>query len=249
MSESEISPAVTDEAPKKGIRRAHMATFPDRISVLPKSVASIASQVDRVFICLNEYEAVPDFLGDFDNVTAVIPDRDYKDVGKFIFQPAQEDIVFLVDDDIEYAEGYVRQTIRRARGVGLENRVFGYHATTFTNPTPSSIRQRKLLRMNQRLTHSARVHQLGTGTVMLSGSQFPALDYMDGSQKFVDVRFARFCFENGVEMWTLPRNRRRFPSLLGGLEPEKRETIASSFSRRWPEHVLEEVKIFAGLEV
>lgn len=248
MQESDINPTVADEAPKKGIRRAHMATFPDRVGVLPHSVASIAPQVDRVFICLNEYQDVPDFLGKFDNVTAVIPERDYKDVGKFIFQPDPEDTVFLVDDDIEYADNYARQTIRRARGVGLEKRVFGYHATTFTNPTPKSIRQRTLLRMNQRLTYSTRVHQLGTGTVMLSGSLFPTLDYMEGSEKFVDVRFARYCFENDIEMWTLPRNRRRFPSLLAGLEPEKRETIADSFTRRWPQHVLDEVKVFAGLQ-
>lgn len=82
--------------------RAHMATFPARAGILMQAVTAILPQVDQLFICLNQHDAVPPQLGDHDRITTLIPDRDLKDAGKFAFLPGDDDIVFTVDDDILY---------------------------------------------------------------------------------------------------------------------------------------------------
>ena len=80
--------------------RAHLATFPPRRRLLRKTCDAILPQVDHLFVVLKDYDEVPGFLAKNPKVTAIIPDRDVKDAGKFWFTPAPEDIVFTIDDDI-----------------------------------------------------------------------------------------------------------------------------------------------------
>ncbi|BDY97377.1 hypothetical protein MUTS15_60340 [Escherichia coli] len=51
------------------------------------------------------------------------------------------------------------------------------------------------------------VNQLGTGTVFLKADQLPSLKYMDGSQRFVDVRFSLYMLENEIGMICVPREK------------------------------------------
>ena len=92
--------------------RAHLATFPIRAGILMQTVATILPQVDRLCICLNEYDAIPPELADHDRIEAMIPDRDLKDAGKFAFDVAPDDFVFSIDDDILYPADYVARTLR-----------------------------------------------------------------------------------------------------------------------------------------
>ena len=92
-----------------------------------------------------------------------------------------------------------------------------------------------------------RVDQLGTGTVYTLGCHLPPLPYMLGSQKFVDVRFARWLFENDLEAWILPRKKKRFPSLLREAGIDASDTIARQFTRNWPVEVTKEVAVYAGV--
>ena len=80
--------------------RAHLATFPPRKEIMLETIHSIYNQVDKIFILLNEYDVVPQELTTFGNIEAVIPDYDQKDTGKFFFPPADDDVVFSIDDDI-----------------------------------------------------------------------------------------------------------------------------------------------------
>ncbi|MES2550343.1 MAG: hypothetical protein V4630_11710, partial [Pseudomonadota bacterium] len=82
--------------------RAHIATYPPRRQMLEQALATIAPQVDQVFLCLNEFTEVPAFLTAFRNVTPWIPSEDLKDVGKFALQVASDDLVVMADDDLLY---------------------------------------------------------------------------------------------------------------------------------------------------
>ncbi|NNF24560.1 MAG: hypothetical protein HKN63_07125 [Rhodobacteraceae bacterium] len=226
--------------------RAHMATFPARRAILERAVARIAPQVEKLCVVLNEYDEVPQELAQFDNVEPIIPDEDLKDVGKFLPEVAPNDRVFLVDDDIAYPDNYMRRSLRLARGMGFQRRVFGYHGSRFDSGGVESIRSRRLYGMNKRQDTYIQVDHLGTGSVLTLGRYMPSLDYMMSSQKFVDVRFARYQYEGGIALWSLPRRRRLFPNLLTELDEDAQVTIADTFTANWPQSVIDEVNTYAG---
>lgn len=227
--------------------RAHMATFPLRLPILGAAIERLACQVDKLTVILNEFEKVPDGLGVYENVEFHIPEVDLKDVGKFLPEVDDDDYVFLVDDDIIYPPNYVSRSIRLAKKLGFASNVFGYHGSRFTKGSVAGAQSRRVTGMNNRVRAHARVDQLGTGTVLLMGRTLPKLSEMRGSERFVDVRFARYMFERGISLWLLPRPSGCFPSALNGLDPEDRQTIANSFTRKWPQHVVDEVVVYAGV--
>lgn len=73
------------------------------------SIQSLHAQVDKINLCLNEFEEIPEELDGFSKLNPVIPDKDYKDVGKFIFPCAKNDMIVLTDDDIIYPPDYVEK--------------------------------------------------------------------------------------------------------------------------------------------
>lgn len=87
--------------------RAHMASFPKRKELMLANMQAILPQVDRLYLVLNEYTAIPDEIAGNDKIEAVIPEVDLKDVGKFYFQPEPDDFVFTMDDDLVFPPDYV----------------------------------------------------------------------------------------------------------------------------------------------
>ena len=49
--------------------------------------------------------------------------------------------------------------------------------------------------------------QIATNSAILRPQDMPPLDYMRGSQKFVDVRLAKWSFEQGISHVALPREK------------------------------------------
>ncbi|AUU83942.1 hypothetical protein [Leclercia sp. LSNIH1] len=89
---------------------ANMATYPARKSIIETTVPQIAKQVDKLTICLNEFTSIPNFLNEIPNVEPIVPNEDFKDVGKFILKHQDNDDVFYVDDDIIYPDNYITKS-------------------------------------------------------------------------------------------------------------------------------------------
>ena len=223
--------------------RAHIATYPPREAMLRQSIMTIAPQVDLVSVCLNEYDKVPAFLSEIKNVEAFIPNVDHKDVGKFATTPRSDDLVFFVDDDLLYHENFVRRMIRIGRNVGLDNNVFGVHGANYGTGVRASKLDRKVYHFKRPLKETTRVEQLGTGTMMALGKNVAPLDFMLGSEKFVDVRYARWLFQNGIASWAISRPRGFVREIVP--ENDDHETIWQSFTKSTPEHVMDEIRAFA----
>lgn len=234
---------------------ANLATYPPRRESLENVVATISPQVDRLNIVLNQYDAVPVELERFPNVVPVIPKEDLKDVGKFQPDARDADYVFLIDDDIAYPPDYVAGSIRRLEAVGLENCMGGYHGSLYLR-----LRLRQLLRSPgllftykkqiadfrsagfgffNALNEATVVDQIGTGTAILRGKDMPTFEYMRTSQRFVDVRLARWCFERGITPVCLPRSR----DWIRVIDVD--ESIYNSFTTRHPSHVNAEILVYA----
>ena len=126
------------------IRRAHMATFPARIETVKIALDSLHSQVDEIHLVLNEYTEIPAFLSRFSKVNPVLPKTDYKDVGKFVPRPDAEDIVFLVDDDLQYGAQYCEWMVGQATEIGWDDNVFGLHGSIYKRANGALTRKRQL---------------------------------------------------------------------------------------------------------
>lgn len=186
--------------------RAHLATFPKRQHLLLDAVKSIAPQVDRVFVCLNEYTAPPPGLDAIPNLEYMIPDADLKDAGKFAFPVAADDIVFTIDDDIIYADDYVERTLSFTAQLNLETNTIGYQAHAFVFKKQQDRHGWRNFAFGKKCPQIFKVDLLGTGTACFLGKNCPTLAEVHPCAGFVDLRFSRLQTKAGVTMWALPRD-------------------------------------------
>jgi hypothetical protein len=228
--------------------RAHLATFPPRRALAERVVERIAPQVDRLFVVLNGYDAVPETMAQHPNVTAHIPDRDVKDAGKFWFSPDASDLVFLIDDDIGYPEDYVARVVRLTRGFDLARNVFGYHGHVLS-PQAASGAGRQWLNyfFHKGLGRVRGVSVIGTGTLFALGANVAPLSVMEAAAGFCDIRYNRWLHARGVLPWVLPRPAGYLTNDLPGhlwesslfrtvnraMDISHRHELAS-FAGRWP---------------
>jgi hypothetical protein len=220
--------------------RAHLASFPARSEVLEPSLKSVVDQVNEVHLVLNEYEEIPAFLAKYQNVNPIIPDQDYKDVGKFVTTPADDDIVFFIDDDLSYSDGYFDYCAEQGSLLGLDKHVFGLHSSIYDRNEIENAGERKHYYYRKPYRRARYVEQVATNSAFALGKNIAPLSYMDGSQKFVDVRYAKWCFEQGLRQITI----RRPINMARPLRHES-ETIFRSFTVNSPDHVLDEIRSFA----
>lgn len=234
---------------------ANLATYPPRRSNLLPVVRAIAPQVDRLNVVLNEYGATLPELDAFANVVQIVPPQDTKDTGKFFPPVDGADHVLLIDDDLVFPEDFVRRTVAAFEDLGAGGFMGGYHGSLYVRPRfslkPKRFRRwltytsadvadhRKRVQVRHGLEAPMVVDQVATNAAILRGGDMPPYAYMKDSQKFVDVRLARWCFDRGLRPVLLPR-----PADWLGLVRFD-ETIYDSFTRSTPPAVAEEIMHYA----
>lgn len=234
---------------------ANLATYPPRREAAIAAAKILAPQVDQLNIVLNEYNSALGELADVPNVNQIIPPVDTKDVGKFFPDVTGADYVFYVDDDVVYPTDYVQRTIERFDALGPGRYLAGYHASIYERPkfsllpgrflkwlsfdTAKIANFRKVYRFFKPLENPVIVDQIATNAAIIRGADAPSYEFMADSQKFVDVRLARWCFENGIVSVALPREGNWF----GKVSFE--ETIFGDFTRKHFPKVSAEIMTFA----
>lgn len=220
---------------------ANMATFPAREAVLEVVVRALAPQVDRLNLCLNEYAEVPRFLTRYPSVVPHIPASDLKDVGKFVFAVGEDDDVLLVDDDILYPPDYVPRMLALQRLQQDLPCALGVHGVIYSDFFDGRPQARVVALFHQAMDRFLVVNQLGTGTTLVKGRLMPPRAFMEGSARFVDVRFARWCRERGVALLCVPRAQGWLRELeTGGT------SIFGSFTRQPSSEALLETRAIQG---
>lgn len=110
---------------------AGVASFPARAQSLHDTIDSIIPHVDVVFVYLNEYPFVPDYL--YQPKIVVMQSQkmfgDLGDVGKFVGLRLFNGIYLTIDDDLVYRKDYVSTMLRALKQhnnniVSLHGRVF-----------------------------------------------------------------------------------------------------------------------------
>lgn len=223
---------------------ANLATYPARLSQSVKAIQSLSDQVDIVNVVLNNYSDVPRELSELPGVDFIIPPEDFRDVGKFFPPVDDDDDVVLCDDDIFYPEDYIsklmnfRQVMEDALG---SIPILGVHGVIYSDYYDGKPRSGRLVDVfYSELSRFRLVNQLGTGTVFCKGGQLPSFGFMDGSQRFVDVRFARHALNYGYPMVCVPREK----GWLKQIEVES--SIYETFTESHPVNVVREIQEIAG---
>lgn len=218
---------------------ANIASFPARSEIIEETVKSLYKQVDKINLCLNEYVELPSWVNKYKNLNAVIPDVDYKDIGKFIFKIEADDYVILVDDDIEYPSDYVARLMELYAFVGV-NCVLGLHSIIYSDYFDGLPTSRNVRGFNQFQNGLKLVNQLGTGTVFLKGEFMPSLEFMSGSEKYVDLRFSVSCFRKNLPLISIPREK-------GWMDQKNVDSsIFEDFTVGWSSEHIQECMEIAG---
>lgn len=234
---------------------ANLATYPRRRDGVIETARRIAPQVDRLNLVLNEYDEAISELSSLGNIEQIIPAEDTKDTGKFLPAVGADDIVFLIDDDLIYPEDYVAMSLQRIEKYQKTSIVFGYHGSSYILPRfslnsrhfkrwwtydPARIAEyRRVIPFYRKRDKAFLVDQIGTGTGILRGNLMPSFEYMASSQSFVDVRLAKWCFEQGIPQVALPK------ADYWIQDHSYEETIYGDFTRHNPANVAEEIRGFA----
>lgn len=241
---------------------ANLATYPPRQEFLPTVLDRIVPQVDRINLVLNEYVNIPPQMKRYDNVIPILPDHDTKDAGKFYPDASGADYVFFIDDDILYPSDFVSRSVERMKALGDGRFLGGYHCSVYKRPSISpSLRSiksfirfklypnrvagyRSFYHFGIKQKKPIYVDQIGSGAAVMRGRDVPSYSYMQTSQKFVDVRLARWCFEQKISKVSLPREAEWLrPCRAVGVTFE--ETIHESFTNRHHANVADEIWQFA----
>lgn len=146
---------------------ACLASFPPRKEQLKKTVHSIIDRVDAIYVYLNEYLEVPDFLIHPRIYVTLGVNRkgNLRDNSKFYFtEHLPRGYCFTIDDDIDYPCDYFEALIRKIEFYDRKA-VIGVHGTIFAKPVESYFKDRKVHSFRMELRRDAVVNQLGTGTI------------------------------------------------------------------------------------
>lgn len=196
------------EANKKYPVYVGMASMPSRVKKLEKVISNILPQVNHVYIYLNNYDSVPEFLTD-DKITIFSSSQfgDLKDNGKFFgLQYLEEDCYFIsIDDDINYPENYVSELVKKIDlydkkcVVGLHGAIYGKLANSFFD--------RKTIHFSKELSFDTPVSVLGTGTVGFFKRKIPiSLDDFETTGK-ADLYLGSFLKKRKIPAICISRER------------------------------------------
>ncbi len=232
---------------------ANLATFPPRRESMLSVVETVLPQVDRLNIVLNEYDSIPPELNR-DKICAIIPDTDLKDTGKFYPSVAGAEYVFCIDDDVVFPDNFVSRSLKLLASLPSREVIASYHGSLYEKPKfrprwknlvgmltyPARIADfRKVFTFYEESSAPVVVDQVATNTCVMPASSYPDWDFMKGSEKFVDVRLARWAFEKGLTSVSLPRE-------AGWLKPIRYEdNIYNGFTKRNPTEVTSEILAYA----
>lgn len=172
--------------PRSDIVRAGMAAIPERLDGLKRVVERMYDQVDELFVYLNRFTEIPEFLRG-DSRVRVFMGADLGDRGKFRFVDDFTGYFFSIDDDIDYPRFYVEHMIDGIERYERKAAV-GWHGSILKDEFRDYYKDasRRVLSYRTLRGQDTPVHVLGTGcaafhtsTLKLSLDNFPTPNMAD----------------------------------------------------------------------
>lgn len=184
-----------------------MATMPWRAATAPHAIASLLPQVDRLWLFLDRFDALPPYA-EHERIR-VLRSQDLGDLranGKFLGVVLEDEhcTFFGVDDDVGYPVDYVatlESHIDRYRG----RAVVGVHAAVLPSVVESYARDIKVLHRRADQARAEGVDILGSDSVAfrISTLRFDVRDWPDVNM--VDLSLAHTARQRSIPLVKIPR--------------------------------------------
>ena len=186
---------------------AGVATLPQREECLRAALGSVYDQMDEIYLILNLYERVPEWIAKLKKVSAVLGDNSLGVEGKFFFAGLNPGCYFFgIDDDLVYPAGYASYMIA---GEQKHKAIVTLHGKRFDRAPIDSYRRDFTL--NVRCLGSLRrdtvVHTGGTGVMMFDTDRFNVNPQDFKHRNMGDVQIARLAYEKGIPIVALAHRR------------------------------------------
>ena len=180
---------------------AGVASRPERKHTLSETIQSIYPQVDSLFVFLNDYTEIPDFLNR--KKIVVLDSRDVGnmgDAGKFFGLTLVNSGIYLsLNDDLIYPANYAQKMFETLSRCEFKP-VIGVHG--FFYPTGASSFLGCKVRHHSRFLRP--VSLLGTGSLAFSAEHLE-LDFADSAiGNKVDIFFGRLLKDRGIPALAVP---------------------------------------------
>lgn len=180
---------------------ASMATISSRLNIAVDAATSLLSQVDTVYIHINDAHEVPNELKHKRIIVSTEKTHgDLGDSGKFVGARSAGDAYVLVcDDDFIFPHDYVVQSYLRlaAEDFGV---VVGMHGIYLRYPIEDYYAHdaRNTMHYSTGFSFNTTVSAVGTGAILFDTMRFPMQQFVLDFKNMADIWFALECNRLGI---------------------------------------------------
>jgi hypothetical protein len=177
-----------------------IASIPDRLNSLEKTISSLINQVDKIGVYLNGWGYIPKYLiNDKIEIIRSEDKGDYGDAGKFYWVNNFKGYYFTCDDDIIYPNDYIKRTIKKIE-LYKRKAVIAFHGSIILDNFKDyySNDSRRVLSFNYDRAKDEYVHIVGTGTIGFHTSTINVKFEDFKTPNMADVYFAKLGQEQNV---------------------------------------------------
>ncbi len=188
---------------------ASLASIPERAGSLAQTVESLAPQVDRLHVSLNDYQAVPKFLARYPHVEPTLrPDQNRGDGEKFAAVDDAEGYVLVCDDDLIYPPDYVSKTLEGIVRHGMDRIVSHHGGTTLGwNGSAVAASHKRHRCLDDQPDDDTNVNVVGTGVMAYHAAHVPIYSDIFQRANMADVQMACHARLMGIRMACLSHAR------------------------------------------
>lgn len=185
---------------------AHIVSIYGREESLQRTIATIAYQVDKVYVMLNGYPSVPEFLncdvftGKNVTIHAEILDNSLGDSAKFLHVNDDKGICLVLDDDLSVQRNYASYMVA---GVYKYNGLVSLHGRTYLAPVHSFKRWAGNYRCLGTVTEDVHVTLIGSGCCAFDNERLKVSITDFKKKNMADVFLSKAATEQGVPMVVL----------------------------------------------
>lgn len=183
-----------------------IASIPEREQMLQRTIESLIYQVDKIYVYLNNYKSIPEFLKNPKIIVCTNEcNGDIGDAGKFYSFIGKLDnlnrYIFLCDDDILYPGDYVYHMVNHIEN-NNRKAVIGLHGVLLEEKVKNYYRDRKVISCLKTSVINKFCDILGTGALAFHASTVQVLpgDYIFEYRNMADIHFGISAQKQNVPM-------------------------------------------------
>ena len=177
-----------------------IASIPNREQTLKVTINSIYNQVDVIYLSLNGYNVVPEWIKNKDKIKAEILDNSLGDAAKFLHVNKSDKYFFSMDDDLIYPANYVKYMIS---GINKYKSIVTLHGRTYPKPFSSFKKWNGNYRCLNAVKNDVEADLGGTGVMAFDVNMFYPNIHIFQYRNMADCFIAKEAFKQGVKIMVL----------------------------------------------